>query len=571
LSQVVTRVIGRGMGAGAAVDLPANATEVPIDLGDQQNWYSLSGGLAEVNAMRLTYAGVRGLGAVGALVGSGNAPSNAPVITQAGGASSLVPGGVYKYAVSFLTASGETLPGPTASGAASGAMPPNPVQPTIRDAAYGPSPGDINQPVIGGIYYLRITFPFDGPSYGISNPTGVVWTGKYWQLYVGPTALSPLGIYYYPALHPGGVAPTARYRQIWIDRTAPQNNPDPFGAVYYGAGHLDVPQSIVYNEWVTISPVWSDSDTIAGGGGIHPQTPGPPYDSLYLNQLPKSALPAVTARKLYRTAAAGTQLKLLATLNATDTAYIDRAADATLGANAPTADTSAIPSDTAQQVVAGSTVLPVSGTAPFENDGGAGWARVGNMVIQYTGIGAGTLTGLPASGPGALSATVRYGAQVLVQPRLVGVVGLTRSVRKGDNVAIRLEVEDVAAQDALAARLGGVRADGVVEEPYSDSRMTLRELQEYTEALLADRKDPRRTLRFDTRDTSCEVGRLITVTLTTPPISGTFRIQRVTFSEIAITGGLGRVLAKRSVEASSKLFTFADLLRRLRGREGGAL
>ena len=149
--------------------------------------------------------------------------------------------------------------------------------------------------------------------------------------------------------------------------------------------------------------------------------------------------------------------------------------------------------------------------------------------------------------------------------------GLSYAVRKGAPVSIRLEVEDVAAQDALAARLGpgAVRADGVVEEVYAGSNMTLAELKDYADALLADRKDPRRTLTFFTRDASCQVGRLIAVTMAQPPIYGVFRIQRVTFSEIAITGGLGRVQPKRQVEATNKLFTFSDLLRRLRGREGG--
>jgi len=73
-----------------------------------------------------------------------------------------------------------------------------------------------------------------------------------------------------------------------------------------------------------------------------------------------------------------------------------------------------------------------------------------------------------------------------------------------------------------------------------------------------------------TRDTSVHVGRLITVSTTQPPISGTFRVQRIGFDEIAISGGLARTQPRRTVEASNKLYTFADLLRRLRGRESGA-
>lgn len=50
-----------------------------------------------------------------------------------------------------------------------------------------------------------------------------------------------------------------------------------------------------------------------------------------------------TSRKIYRTAAAGTDLKLLATIsNNTATTYTDNTADGSLGADAPTADASGV-------------------------------------------------------------------------------------------------------------------------------------------------------------------------------------------------------------------------------------
>ena len=103
----------------------------------------------------------------------------------------------------------------------------------------------------------------------------------------------------------------------------------------------------------------------------------------------------------------------------------------------------------------------------------------------------------------------------------------------------------------------------------SDSRYGAVELLAHMRAVLAERKDPRQVVTYVTRDDSHEVGRLVTIALTTPPISGTFRIQRVTFGEIAIGGGANPTRPKRTIEATNKLYTFADLLRRLRGREGG--
>jgi len=120
----------------------------------------------------------------------------------------------------------------------------------------------------------------------------------------------------------------------------------------------------------------------------------------------------------------------------------------------------------------------------------------------------------------------------------------------------------------LASSVGTVVAHRLSGDPVSFALMT--EVANYARALLLERKDPRKTLRFVTRDTTVRVGRLITVNTAQPPISGTFRVQRISFDEIAISGGLARTDPRRTVEASNKLFTFADLLRRLRGREGGA-
>jgi len=560
LSQVVTKVIARGAGSGAAVDLAAGATELPIDLGDQENWYNTGGGIAEVGAQRLTYTGVRGLGATGALVGAGNSPTGGPTILQYGGANVLGPGQTFRYAVTFTTAAGESVPGPVTIGTPSGAMPPAPTSCTMRESTTTASPPG---PVVGGAYHFFCIFPFEGASYSWNGPVAgpLIYNGKYWQIWCGNTVMSPQGFTYLDAF---GGPPPARYTQIWLYRTLANS------AVYYACGFVNVPTSPISNSpgWVTLTYNPPDGD-IAYPHNLQPAE-GPPFSNLKLTQIATSNTPSVTGRKVYRSVAYGTQLKLLTTLaNNTTTEFVDTVPDASLGANAPTSDTSGITDN--RQVPAGVTELPVSATGPFESDGGAGWARVGNLVVRYTGIGAGLLTGLPATGPGALTATVRYGTQVLVQPRLVGVVGLVRDLRKGETIAVRIEVDDLAAQYTLAQRFGSDNyQDGIVEEVYSDSRMTIAELQDYAAALLADRKDPRRTVQFTTRDPSCQVGRLITITLTTPPIDGTFRIQRIGFSEIAITGGLARVAPKRTIEASNKLFTFADLLRRLRGREGGA-
>jgi hypothetical protein len=202
------------------------------------------------------------------------------------------------------------------------------------------------------------------------------------------------------------------------------------------------------------------------------------------------------------------------------------------------------------------------------------------MPVRYTGIGAGVLTGIPATGNGSITAVTRYGTPVLVQPRLFGIppVGtgaITRAILRGDTLTIRLEKIDIAARDLMANYLkppGAPSAnpeDGIIELVVSDSRFGLVELLDHVDATLADRKDVQRTITFTSRDLSLQVGRLLSVNTTQPPIVGTFRIHKIALSEIAVAGGRATVHPLKTVEASSKIYKFTDLLRRLRSMEAG--
>jgi hypothetical protein len=573
LSQVVTKVIGRGGGVGVSLDLPAGQVEIPVEEGDEpQSWYAPTGGLVEINAQRVTYAGVRGTGATGALVGTGNAPSAAPFPTPYAGSSHTI-GATYKYATTYVTASGETLPGPLGSILIQSITMGTPPALSARSCGAGSYPPGLLSPGNGvgsGIRFMcqiAYTNGMNGPG-GAISPT-YTWDGNDWEVYLGSrtyyTAPDGGSAFYYPLLEPGGPAAPTSYVSVYRS-----DNGGPW--------------------------VYASSDGFSRGGGWYYQMacgyggPGPyPFPvsgvgAVLVKQIPVSKAPGVTSRKVYRTTANGSALKLLTTIaNNTDTSYGDFVADASLGAAPPTSDGSGIKDD--GQVLVGATALPVSATAPFEADAilsgptPGGWARTGGMVIRYTGIANGQLTGIPASGVGAITAVIRYGAQVLVQPRLIGVPAtgtgaLTLPIRKGDLVTIRLEQTDTAAQNAMAERLklpgqAAVAADGLIELVITDSRLGLVELAAQIAATLTERKDPHRTLTFESRDPSLQVGRLITVTISSPPISGTFRIQRITFSEIAISGGRATVLPLKTVEATNKLYTFADLVRQLRGREGG--
>lgn len=554
LSQVVTRVIARGGGGRAFVDVAAAAAELPVT---DDGWFSASGGVVEVaNAQRVTYTGVRGQGGTGALVGVAALPSAPIRISPANG--SGLGTGAYQWAQTFTNATGETLTGPVVT-AAIGGVAATLIKTTARTRGAWVTPPGMTP---GGSYAWRIAVLFEGGGYALGPPTDYfVVDGNEWELYFGgPTVDPATGWTYNPGIMTSGVA---KIVQTQVYRTTNGGTTWYIERTWVSEG---VPAA---TGWNTSANNLSDAAIVAGA--TYPTGPVATFGAAQLRDI-QAAPVGMTGTKLYRTAVNGSQLKLRATNPPVD--LLDTAADGTLGANAPTTDTAGVPPTNAQ-VSVGATTIPVTAIAPFENDGGAGWAAIGNMPIRYTGASAGQLTGIPASGEGSVTSTVRHGAQILVMARLVGIPAsgtgaITRAVKAGDPVTLRVEVDDAAAQAALAARLGLSAEHGIVEEPYTDTSMGVVELTNYARALLADRKDPVRTWRFQTRDDSVQVGRLITVTLTTPPISGTFRVQRIQFSEIAITGGLARVKPLRTVEASTKLYTFADLLRRLRGREGGA-
>jgi hypothetical protein len=89
----------------------------------------------------------------------------------------------------------------------------------------------------------------------------------------------------------------------------------------------------------------------------------------------------VTSRKVYRTVAAGSQLKLLTTIaNNTATTYTDSTADGSLGANVPTGDTSGL-SMPSGQTLQGSTTLTVASTGFASSSGGCVMDATGWLVV----------------------------------------------------------------------------------------------------------------------------------------------------------------------------------------------
>ena len=606
LSQVRTRIVVGGGGAPALAQVAVGETILPVE---DTSWYAATGGVVTAGPQDLTYTGlIEGGG--GGLVGPGATPSAAPALALAAGSgvtsgahdyavtfttaagetlagplaaittgtiaaptiaptpASLSSGGsvdsgVHDYAVTFVTATGETTPSPissaiTAGGAAasppssapsagtptgggsvtagahkyattfvtaSGETAAGPDSNTITTKAAVTAPGGFSSwvPTTGGSldagadYFHKITYVTAiGETTGQSG-TGGSLGGSNTAVQLGlPTSADPDVIarrvyrtvggagsgtdYFLVATindnsttsytdtvgdgSLGAAIPTSNTTaRLTVALTGIQTGPSGTTArkVYRttaGGSTLKLLTTISNNSTTTYSDTTADGSLGAdaptgatlntvnltgitvgnaavtsrkvyrrsGGAGlkllttiadnsttVYTDTTAnaslgaavPSANTATANQVSVSGIPigaaGVTGRKVYRTAVGNPQLKLLTTIsdNSTTT-YTDSTADGNLGANAPASDTSGL-AQPEGQVATGSTTIPVANTAAFRAAGG--WAIVGNgrQAIRYTGISANTLTGIPASGAGAIVATVAYNSTITQAPALLGV------------------------------------------------------------------------------------------------------------------------------------------------------
>lgn len=359
-----------------------------------------------------------------------------------------------------------------------------------------------------------------------------------------------------------GAAPpstnTATLRQVALTGI-PTGGPLVTGRKVYrtavGSAQLKLLTTIANNTTTT----YTDSTVDASLGANVPTTNTATGNQVSLTAIPVGAA-GVTSRKIYRTAAGAAQLKLLTTLADNTTAvYTDTTADGSLGANVTVTDTSGL-AQAAGFVAPGSTTLQVATIGGFP---ASGWAVIGNgqQVIRYSGITGSVLTGIPASGVGAITAAIGYNSTVTSPPMLTGVpasgTGAIRyAILKGDDVNIFVQVDDVAAQAALVARIGG---DGIQEDYLQDRRLAFAECVARGTAQLALKSAPVVTVTYDSRDLNTRAGRIVTVNIGAPfnLAEMPFRIQHVveTFLPTAPP------LATFSVTASSLRFSYDELLR----------
>ena len=546
LSQVVTRALVEGGGVTALAAIPPGATRIPVQ---DTAWYEAGGGLVVPPTPQRIRYGALVPGGAGALVGPRAAtaanPSGAMTATKSQSGSQVLPAGTYKYAYTWMLSTGESSPSPllsvTGGTTSASAALTNPALPAQMSNAGAGSP------ITTAPYQGKYAFTNDAAIGSAVAPTRLTTPSPASAGYTYPVIMSA-GHAAIAVNVPSQVLPTGITGIAYYMTTAG-------GSTFYHIGTALQGDSFA-NQYtdaqLATRPAAPSSNTTA--------VPTTQYDQWSLGGIAPGPT-GTTARKVYRTTAGGSALLLHTTINdnTTTTLGTDNKADGALGA-APS-----VPATPTQQVNAGDTVIPVSSVAPF---GTSGWALCGSQVIRYTGASATALTGVPAAGDGSVLTTIPFDTPILVAPQLIqiptaGAGAIVYPILPGDTLNLLTITDDLAAQAALAAVLGG---DGVVEEYQQDNRISADEARARAAALLELKGPILETYHYRSRDPRTKSGRTITVNLPAPTnVSGTFEIQDVT-----IGGFLGtEEYPFYDAVASSRRFTFEDLLRRRRSAVSG--
>lgn len=537
LSHVITRATVSAGGSKALGEVTAGDAYIPVE---DPTWFNTGGGTVLCGPQKISYLTVD-QGGGGTIAGPGGSPASALAAAVASGAG--VTSGTHQYAFTFITAAGETLPSPSAQVITGGSI----TDPSVAPGGGGiPSPnGTGPYPFVAGDHARLWAYTFvNAVGETLPSPTSTLG-------FVDP--LPAPGPYYAYltgiAVGPAGTTKRRIYRTV------------------AGGAQLKLVAEIADNSTTNYD------DHIADGSlGAN----APSSNTTAGNQVALTSIAlgpsGVTSRKIYRTVAGGTQLKLLTTIadNTTST-YTDSTADGSLGANAPTSDTSGLSLPTPQAIPPGSTTLDVASIGPFSVTGG--WAVIGNgrQVIRYQGIFSGLvppitgvaknqLQGIPASGVGSITAPITYGTSVTDAPTLVQTTGLLYAIAKGDPVTVLVQVDDRLAQVALAALIGGSE-DGVIEDWQSVDGISETQARDVALATLAQHDTVDLSITGNSRDLNLRACRQWAVNVTNPmSVNATFTIQSVTIANFQ-----NAIPPTRQFQAGALRLSFSDLLRIVEG------
>jgi hypothetical protein len=367
VSQLRTRVFGKGHGEAVLTDVLAGETILPVANGVMFGTVggagrALAGTTADgAQSQQIAYTGVL-QGGAGSLVGPGTGPNVAPAASC--GPGSGLGTGLYGYAYTHITAAGESLPGPLLSLPVGVTAAPS-LAPVAGSALSGAG-------LDTGIHDYEATF--------------VTGTGE-----TTPSAVS-VNVLTTAAFTPP-IAPT-------VIQTFP------------GAGLIGT-----YKWAVTF--ITALGETVPGAQLT--ATTG----SVAAVQVSIQVGPSgVTGRNLYRTINGGSQLKLVANIgNNTATAYNDGVVDGSLGANAPTLDTSG----RAQVPI---TAIPLGGSGVtarkvYRRFNGTGTFKLVTTIADNTTTTYSDTTANASLGAAAPSSNTATANQVALTGLSIGPAGVT--------------------------------------------------------------------------------------------------------------------------------------------------
>ena len=301
------------------------------------------------------------------------------------------------------------------------------------------------------------------------------------------------------------------------------------------------------------------NDTLpAAGGDLAPRVNHVTTGAVNLT-VPVGPAGTVT-RRVFRTTAGGSQYRELTAIgDNTTTAIVDTTPDANLGGSplpSVGGGNAAAPPPTA----IGSNRIRLTTIAGFPS---AGWVVTeAAAFIRYASTSGDAsagwyLDGIPASGQGAIAAEIPAGTGIQTVPELFGVAPVARA-SQGDTVQLLVQVDDVPAQNALAALDG---SDGVIEHYIQDRRLSEAGARARALADLELFKNPETRVAYTTHDPNTRSGRTVHVDLPAPTsLVGDFLIQKVTIADVSIAKNW---YPSRAVDASTTRFSFDDVLARL--------
>lgn len=578
-------IVGPGVTPGGAL-VAAIASGAGIEPGVHQyayTWVTASGETAPSPLTAITVAG------------SEAAPTTAPSGTaQVGSGLGL---GAYRYVVTFTNAAGETLPSAASAAVTTRDVADPTVKPTVTIDTSGGSGniGTVGQGVdfaycysgFSGAMYrtgrsptTHITQKGDPYSPGLPCPVNVTMTCSTdpsvsdIEVHIKEQGEAGFSRVAYVSNNPAGGTVSIRLsnvgkqdpiaagfpvRQIAV--TVPKGGAGILGRKVYRTAANGATYGLRSTLADNVTTFFTDAAADASLGAAPPVTGTAVNAQVALSGIAVGPS-AVTARKVYRSAAGAALLKLQQTIanNTATTGVQDATPDASLGATAPANDTSGLTQPTGQ-VPPGSPSIVVTSTA-FASAAG-GWALVnGNQVIRYGGVSGNSLVGIPATGDGAIVAVVPYNSSIVGASVITGIPAsgdgsITRALLTGDEIYLVVQRDNGAAQTALAARLGGT---GIIEEWIQDRRLSIAEATTRGDAFLTTRPLDPITLTYTTRDLRTKSGQNIVVNVVAPTdLTGVFLIQHV---EIGNFRPHGNQPPTFTVHASSVRYTFEQLIGR---------